>query len=309
MIDRTITRRHFFEQISALAAAGAIGLRTSAWGERRPFTVAMSLETLAGANVNDARAAYKVWSLQIAAGLALHSEIVPETFVPSAQLIQMIRAAEVDCFAITAWEYSKLVDLIDPSLMMVEDYATDGIDYLLLVHNSSSYQKVEDLRGATIVIHHHRDTNLLEAWLSVLLADKGMPAADQFFGGLQQRDNLNDVILPLFFRRTQAVGVTRRAFNAAVELNPQLGRDLRVLAASPRIVSDGFFFRLGCDAKDKHQFQDALFKFQALPAGRQCMALYQSTGFYPRPCTIMNGSLDLIHRFERLHKTTHHAAG
>lgn len=309
MNDSRITRRQVLQRLTAFAALGAFGNRLWASVDR-PFRVGLSLDTLAGANVNDARAAYKVWAQQIATGLDMrHSEIIPEIFLPSSQLIQMIRGAEVDCFAITAWEYAKVIDLIDPLQMMVEDYAVNGMDYLLLVNNSSPYKTIADLRGSKVFIHHHRDTILLEAWLSVLLADSSLPPAGQFFESIQPRDVLNELILPLFFRRIQAIGITRRAFNAATELNPQIGRDLKILAASPKVVSDGFFFRAGCNGQDKHQFQDALNRFQTLPAGRQCMALYQSTGFYPRPCSIMNGSLDLIHRHERLQKGLHRSAG
>ncbi len=320
--ERRIQRRQLLKALPALAvmqllsrpvkasSATSPGADAASRKAERPFRIGLSIDTLAGTNVNDARAAYRVWSQEIAHGLDLtHSEIIPEIFIPSSQMIQMIRTAELDCFALTAWEFAKVNSLIDPSVMMVEDYATEGIEYVLLAHSAGPYKSLQDLRGAKIAIHHHRDTILLEAWLSVLLSASGLPPADSFFESVEARDNLNEVILPLFFRRVHAIGVARRSFATAVELNPQLGRDLRVLASSPRVVGDGFFFRMGCNSGYRREFQDALDRFRALPAGKQCLALYQSTGFFARPCSIMNNSLDLIRQYEKGRKVNARRTG
>lgn len=281
----------------------ALNFRAQSAGRLRRFRVGMSMDTLAGANVNDARAAYRVWADEIAHNLDLdQTEMIPEIFVPSAQMIQMIRVAEIDCFAISAWEYAKVIDLIDPTEMAVEDYSANGMEYLLLVHAAGPYQKLADLRGAKIIVHHHRDTLLIDAWLNILLSTNGLAPARKFFETVERRDNLTEVVLPLFFRRTPAIGLTRRAFNMAAELNPQLGRDLRVLAASPKVIPDGFFFRRGCDPQDRRRFREAMNRFASLPAGKQCLALYQSTGFVPRPCTVMKETMDLIHQVEHLPK-------
>jgi len=308
-----ISRRRFIRVASSAIAAVSSGHGSRSWASvpsgdihasHRPFRIAISSDTLAGANLNDARAAYKIWGEQISRNLDMkHTELLPEIFIPSGQMIQMIRAGDVDCFAITAWEYEKVSDLLDPNYMMVEDYATNGIDYLLLVHNASQYHGLADLHGAKVTLHRHRDTLLIDAWLSCALANVNLPIAERFFESIDKRDNLNQVLLPLFFRRIPAAAITRHAFDTAVELNPQLAKDLRIIAVSPKVVGDGFFFRQGCDLQDKRQFQDALVRFKTLPAGQQCLALYQTSGFSQRPCSIMSGSVNLIRQYERIRKS------
>ena len=261
------------------------------------------METLAGANVNDARAAYRVWGEEIARTLALrHAEMLSQVFIPSAQLIQMIRTGQVDCFALTAWEYASVTELIDPSCAMIEDYALDGIDYLLLVKNDSPYRKIGDLKGCKLLLQHHRDTSVLRAWLALELTASGLPEVEQFFDAPEMRDQIMQIILPVFFGKAQVGAITRRAFNMAAELNPQLGRQLRVIATSPRIIPDGFWFRKGCDPADQQAFQQSMLRLSSIPAGKQVLALYQSTGFYQRPCSIMNATVELIHKYERIRK-------
>jgi phosphonate transport system substrate-binding protein len=298
-----ITRRKFATTLTGFAASAALAHLEKAWAERAPIRVAVSMDTLAGANVNDARAAYRVWGQEIAKTLALrNAEMLSQVFIPSAELIQMIRSGQVDCFALTALEYASVMNLVDPDCAIIEDYSLDGLDYILLVRNDSAYKRLEDLRGKSLILLHHRDTSMLHIWLSIQLAHAGCPDIDQFFDTSEMHEQVAEVILPVFFRRTQAAGLSRRAFNMAVELNPQLGRELRVISTSPKVIPDGFWFRKDCDPEDRRVFQQSMLRLSTIPAGRQVLALYQSTGFQQRPCSIMNGTVDMIHQYERLHK-------
>lgn len=298
-----ITRRQFATGLAGLTAGAALACARTCSAERQPIRVAVSLDTLAGANVNDARAAYRVWGEEIAKTLVLrHAEMLDQVFFPSAELIHMIRAGQVDCFALTALEYASAIDVIDPACALIEDYALDGLDYLLLVRNDSSSKKIEDLKGARLLLHHHRETSMLRIWLDLELAGASRPRLDQFFASCEMHDQIMEVILPVFFRRAQAAALSRRAFDMAVELNPQLGRELRVIATSPKVIPVGFWFRRDCDPEDKQAFQQSILRLTSIPAGRQVLALYQSTGFCARPCSIMNSTVEMIHRYERICK-------
>ncbi|MGO8760276.1 MAG: phosphate/phosphite/phosphonate ABC transporter substrate-binding protein [Terracidiphilus sp.] len=298
-----ITRRQFATALAGFTTGVASVSTRKTWAEHPPLRVAISTETLAGATVNDARAAYRVWWTQVGQRLGYrHFEMLNQIFVPSAQLIQMIRAGQVDCFALTAWEYASVMDFVDSKFLVVEDYAADGIDYLLLVQNGSPYRTIEDLKGGKLLLQHHRDTAMLRAWLSIELAKAGRPDVDQFFESPEMHEQISQVILPVFFRTAQAAGITRRAFNMAVELNPQLGRSLRIIATSPKVVADGFLFRKGCDPEDRREFQQTLERLDTIPEGRQVLALYQIIGYATRSCSILNGTVEMIHQYERIRK-------
>ena len=298
--DAVITRRKFASALAAMTAGTAFGggmLRA----ERPPLRIAVSMDTLAGVNVTDARAAYRVWGEEIAKILLLrHTELLNQVFVPSAQLTQMIRSRQVDCFALTALEYAAVVDWIDPTCSIIENDELNGMDYLLLVRNDSPYRKIADLRGSTLLLLRHRHTSLLRVWIDLELARAGCPDLNRFFAMPETRDQIAEVILPVFFGRAQAAGISRQDFAMAVELNPQLGRELRVLADSPRIIPDGFWFRKDCDPVDRDDFLRAMVRLSTIPQGRQVLAVYQCTGFQQRPNSIMNGTVEMIHQYERL---------
>jgi len=53
------------------------------WAERPPLRLAFSTEALAGANVNDARAAYRIWDSQANQRLGgRHIVVDPRIFIP-----------------------------------------------------------------------------------------------------------------------------------------------------------------------------------------------------------------------------------
>jgi hypothetical protein len=184
--------------------------------------VAISVETLAGANVNDARAAYRVWSQEVTRSLGVKgAELVPDVFIPSEQIVRMVRQGTVDGFGITAWEYAKLIEFIDPTSIFVEDTMADGIEYVLLVHNASPFKKLEDLRGRQLIMHHHRDLTLAPAWIGNMLAANHLPRADRFFSDQPMRDSITQVVLPVFFHHADVACLARKNFDVAVELNPQ----------------------------------------------------------------------------------------
>jgi ABC-type phosphate/phosphonate transport system substrate-binding protein len=174
------------------------------------------------------------------------------------------------------------------------------MEYVLLVHNNSSFKKLADLHGAQLVTHLHRDMVLAPVWLGTSLAANNLPQADHFFASQKKTDNLNQVVLPVFFRRTDAACLARRNWETAVELNPQLGHDLRFLAVSPKLVPIAIAFRRGCSQEGRKVLIDSILKVASVTAGQQIVALYQSHGFIVRPTSIMNSTVEMVRQFERI---------
>lgn len=300
-ITGTSTRRQFFTGLAGLATSVVLARLGFGENSARPLRVAVSVETLAGANVNDARAAYRVWSRDIVNAFGLRAaELVPEIFISSEQIIRMVRQGEIDLFGITASEYAKIVDFIDPVSLLLEDGIADGMEYVLLVHNSSQINKLSDLRGGHVTAHLHRDMNLAPAWIGNLLAADGLPRMDDFFADWAVRDSVTQVVLPVFFRRMDAACLARRRFDAAVELNPQLGKDVHALAISPKVVPIALCFHKNCSARGRKVLTDAIEQAESIPAGQQIVALYQSRRLVSRPASCMNGTLEMLRKYERV---------
>jgi ABC-type phosphate/phosphonate transport system substrate-binding protein len=285
-----------------LAGAGVVlAVSAASYSQNKRLLLGVSSDTLAGANIGDARAAAKIWAQQITRELGINqAEMYPDVFIPSAQMIRMIQEGTIDCFVLTAWEYARAAPFIDPEWILVESKAPAGMEYVLLVHQESSYHKLEELRGRQLTVHHHRDTVMLNAWISILLAKSGQATLDRFFGRVVLHESLTQVVAPLFFRRIDVAALTAISFRMAAELNPQLGKDLRILATSPKVIPEVFCFRRGCTAEAKRSLIAAFSKVKSLTAGQQILALYQTEGYEQQPGKAMQGTLQMVREYEHL---------
>jgi ABC-type phosphate/phosphonate transport system substrate-binding protein len=269
--------------------------------DQRPLRLAISADTLAGANVSDARAAYLVWLREVARHYPVQTAVVvPDVFIPSDELIREVRQGSLDCYGFTAPELAKLLDLTEPSTLVLQDYLADGMQYVLLVHRNSAFKKLADLRGAHVVSHLHRDMVLAPAWLGTILASNGLAQAEHFFSRQTVSDKINQVVLPVFFRRVEAACLVRQSWETAVELNPQLGRDLVALAVSPKLIPIGFGFRRNTSPEMRKALVASILNISSYAAGQQIVALYQSRAFALRPLSVMNPTLDMLREFERV---------
>ena len=305
---RKLTRRDSLALMTGACAALLTPSILRAERDKSVLRVAISTETLAGTNTNDARAAYRTWidEYDRQAGKIV-AEVVPGIFIPSEELIRGVHQGMIDCYGVTAIEFAKLYDLTDPDTLALQDYLADGMEYVLLVHTSSPYRKLADLKGAQVLSLLHRDMVLLDAWLNTLLANNDLPPADRFFGSNILQNRVNQVVLPVFFHRADGACLSRKSWDTAVELNPQLGRDLRALAVSPKIIPIAIGFRRGCDSYGRKMLIDSMLRVGNTPSGRQMASLFQSHGFITRPTSVMKGTLEMVGQYERITAQQPHA--
>jgi ABC-type phosphate/phosphonate transport system substrate-binding protein len=135
-------------------------------------------------------------------------------------------------------------------------------------------------------------------------ASSGLPQADHFFSDQKTKDNITQVVLPVFFRRADVACVARPGWETAVELNPQLGHDLVPLAVSPRVIPICFGFRKNTNIETRKALIASMQSITSFTAGQQIVELYQSRAFVIRPLTAINPTLEMLRQFERVSART-----
>ncbi len=92
------------------------------------------------------------------------------------------------------------------------------------------YKDVEEL----VKDFHRRKLDFIV--LNSVMRNKLQPA-ERFFSDIQEKSKDAQAILDTFFGRSDACLVTEAAYKMMVELNPQVGKKLRVVAESPELVA------------------------------------------------------------------------
>ena len=85
-----------------------------------------------------------------------------------------------------------------------------------------------------------------------------------------------------------------------VELNPQLSRKLKVLAASPPMEGAFFACRRDYPARLRNSIFDGALKLKSSAPARQILVLFQSSGFTDRTADCLRPAMALLDSYEKL---------
>lgn len=303
-----------FRALLFLAAVSACpfpaGAPASAESIGTPIHVSFSSGMFAEVHENDVRAAMKVWAhvLSTEGGLPLAPEI--SILNGTREISSALSSKRFDAIALTTDEYYAVEKEMKSEQVIVGSF--DGHvteEYLLLVHRESGIERLADLRGRSIVMLNNQRMSLAAAWLDTLLTREGLGTASGSFGRVTRFNKLPLVILPVFFRRSDACLVHRRGFQTMAELNPQVSQRLKVLAVSPEVMPGGFFFRGDWSHPSKDKVIAEFGRIHLTAAGQHALTVFKSGNLMVCPISILKSAFELLETHRRLSAATRGPGG
>lgn len=268
-----------------------------------PFRVGFTKSMFTDVNENDARAAIKVWGKMIAEDQNVPTDPNPAILNNMNDLLLALQKKEVDAVGVTTTEYAQLTQSIRFSPIFVTYSGGSTTEqYVLLTHRKSPVKTLGDLDGRQLNVHANPRACLAPLWLDTLLAKEGHTSANHLTGKTVSLSKLSQAILPVFFRQADACLVTRSGFDTMAELNPQLARELVVLAESPVMVPAVFAFRADYQPSFKEKLFTGVNNLNKTPAGRQVLTIFQSENIEEQPPECLEPALTLITSHKQLVK-------
>ena len=271
--------------------------------ETREFTYCMGFSSamFTDVNENDARAAVKIWGGQIAMEHNIPTDPVPVILKGLDALLESLLKKQVDTVGITTIEYDQLRRKVEfCPLFVAANAGCVSEHYILLTHRKGPVKTLADLGGCSLTIHSNPRNCLAPLWLDMLLTRQGHPAAKDFAGTINREFKLAKVVLPVFFGRVDACVVTHGGFDTMAELNPQLARQLVILAESPAVVPTIFAFRANYNPVYKEKLIKGLKDLKRSPAGQQVLTIFQSDDLVIHPASSLDTTLKLITAHKQL---------
>jgi phosphonate transport system substrate-binding protein len=187
-----------------------------------------------------------------------------------------LKANEVDIIICIPEEFIKLRESVPLKPVLSSDYGKHFYDDLiLLVRNDSGISQLEQLRRKNLRIESGQKGTLPMKWLDSLLMAKLSTSAQKLFANVTLSPKASQVVLPLFFGQTDASLVSRASFETMVELNPQLGRTLRILEKSPRFATGIIAVRRDVSDPQRDVMVAAFRDIHTDPKGRQILTLFR----------------------------------
>jgi ABC-type phosphate/phosphonate transport system substrate-binding protein len=287
---------------AAWLAGAALPLPCAAAGGERTadgvgLRIAVSESVTGEMNANDAGVALRAWADEIARQTGMRFE--PE-LCNYAQLVQKMRNHQVDAFSANVLEYTRVAAYAGRELVVDESQLPDGEEYVLLVHQSSGIQSLADLRGRSMLLYQQTRMCLDRIWLDTLMAAAHLGPMETSLGRVESSPKLSRVVLPVFFRQIDACVVARQGFKTMCELNPQLAKQLRELAVSPKLLTTFMAFHKDCPPETRRRFLAAVADLHKTVAGRQVLTLFGGSHLVEADSSLLGASLELMHAYERL---------
>jgi ABC-type phosphate/phosphonate transport system substrate-binding protein len=230
----------------------------------------------ADVNPNDALAATRVWADLMGKGTGLWNKSDARIFPDTASVVAAVNAGEADVVALGTQEYLEVEHVLHaiPSFTYVLAGQTDS-QYLVLVRNDSGIKTLSDLRNRRLAIPKGGRNTMLPMWLDVLLFENNLGDKDTFFREIKEVQKPSQAILPIFFKQMEAGIVIKSSYETAVALNPQIGQQLKVLAASPKFVMMVTCMRSTLSAEQRDTYTRQALRLHETPSGLQAFNIFK----------------------------------
>ena len=247
-----------------------------AGNESPVLNIGFSADLFQGVNQNDAMAAMNVWSESVAhnRGKALNARST--IYAGTAAMVEALSTGEVDLLMVLSPDMIALRNhgLLEPRFVSVR-YGSCKEEYLVLVHRDSGITDLAGLKQKNIVIQSNARASLASRWFNSLMRETGNVDLSNDFASITECPNASRIVLPVFFRKADACVVTRNTFRTLSELNPQLLKQLVILAESPGFVPAAICMRKDFEADIKEDLLAGLADLHKEPHGQQILMLFK----------------------------------
>jgi ABC-type phosphate/phosphonate transport system substrate-binding protein len=270
-----------FLLISAVAAPGAENDQKPGDGEK-PLVVAFTPQAFFNVDPRDAIGAVKVWINNADRKLGNNPETTVLYLKSQSEVENALAGNEVDILISIADEFINMRESFNLLPVLSTDYGRNFYDeLLLLVRADSGVTSIEQLRGKSLRMEGGQKGTIPMKWLHSLLNSSGMPSPKEFFGSINEFPKANQIIMPVFFGQADSCIASRTSFETMSELNPQLGRKLKILEKSPGFVTGIISVRKDVKNRRRDALIDALRAMDGETKGKQVLTIFRINRLVP----------------------------
>ena len=266
----------------------------------RPVRLAISESMVMDVNLNDARVAMLIWLKQMASDLNVVIDFNPKVFNTTAEIVARARSGQLDAVAVNILEYRQMTDVLDSSQVIAQAGEGGKEQYLLMARRDGEFQELGNLKGRRLCVQKSPRMCVANAWLSTVLDEGHFDLPEQFFGSVIGETKVSRVVLPVFFGQTDACLTTKRTFDTMCELNPLVGKGLRVIASSPPMVLTFYVYLKNFHGVAREKFTRVFSELRSSASGRQLATLFQFDAMTIRDGSCLVSALSILDAADRI---------
>jgi ABC-type phosphate/phosphonate transport system substrate-binding protein len=268
--------------LAALAVGSLHG--SSAMAESSPFHLNIGFSSKAFVSVpkDDMRIALQVLTQKVARKTV--GSAGSRIYDSSADFEKDLKLKKIDVLALGPDEFIFLRAHmpIEPVMVTVGGKSPE-VELFLLARKESGLNSVSDLKRRTVALPSKTAQYGITyyTWVETLVMKEGAKSAGDFFSSLLETRSASQAVMTVFFRKADACVVTKQAFEVASELNPQIARELKVVASISRLAGGVIAFRQDLPDERKQKVLQALETLHEDQEGHQIFVLFQLSRLAP----------------------------
>lgn len=269
--------------MAAIVVIGAYGAAAQVGPAEHVFRIAIT-ESLfqSQVNVNDAKAATRVWIEEVSEAGADWTRVDTMTFQDTQSLEQLMSTTEIQMVVLTGIEYAAIEDRANLDPVMTTTRNGNALErYLLLGRTTAGTMSINDVRGKSLVACGTGSLSAGMTWLDTLLLRECSSSLYDFFSKVTEVDKPQQAVLPVFFGQSDLCLVSEFDFNMIRELNPQIGKAIAPIVSSPKFLSLVLCFTPHIGERDREMVIEQMRTYHQRPRGQQVLTTFKMDRFAP----------------------------
>ena len=194
-------------------------------------------DTMPGVDTEDARMAMEMLMRNVWGDEGREFRIQLD-FVDFGQIAQKIVSERHDMAILPAMDYLQIRDRVPLIPRLVLSRVNEPTEALVMVtRRDETFETLSKKDSRILMIDMGRVGEGARMWLDTVLAEAHLGTSQQFFSEIRRSPKTSRSILPVFFGQAAACVVPESALMVMKELNPQIGRRLRVIRRSESLAA------------------------------------------------------------------------
>ena len=262
------------------------------------FTLAMMKNMFVNVDINDAFVAIKVWTQEINKRMNLGMEPNPKLYTDIDDLLKNLQKDDVSMVICNTVEY-----LQNKARLPIKPVLVDPNEdsFILLVRNKDKINSMAELRSKKLNVYVGTNANLANIWLEVALKESKLGDTETFFSDIKNGTTPSQVILSVFFGQSDVCMVKKSAFVTMSELNPQVGKSLKVIQTSVPFIDGMACFTDNFLTKNiSSKVLKAAYDVDKYPSGQQIFSLLRTRQVSPFKEEYLESTKNLLKRYNEL---------
>lgn len=255
--------------------------------------VGLSRGVIEGVSASDARAAAMVWAEGISGVMGVYQEAEATIFSSRDDAVRAVGEGRAQLAVLTSVEYLEVEARIacDPVLV----YEVQGQvmhEYVLLARTREPRRPPAE--AAVTVFQPSREQALPTLWAGSYFQHEGAREGLSAFSRVRTVDKRGRATTAVFFGQSDYGIDTSSAFASAIELNPQIGRDVTVVARSPRLLPGLVCAARSLTTAQRQRFVDRAVHLHEQTRYQQSLMLMRLTRLVPWHPSMLDSARTLV---------------